>query len=244
MKLTVKKTAALADISIRTLHYYDEIGLLKPSDISTSGYRLYDDEDINRLMQILFFKELGFSLKDISDMMSNPDYDKNEALKKHKQLLILKKEHISRLIALTEQAIGGKVMEKDTEKIQQYEKIKEQYANEAKQKWGKTDAYNQSLKKHDSYNSQDKIKMMKESEEIFKSFAQSRNLDPKDEKVQNLVKRWQDYITKYSYDCTKQILSSLAVMYTEDERFKANIDKYGEGTAKFMSDAIMIYCKD
>jgi len=91
MKLTVKKTAALADISIRTLHYYDEIGLLKPSDISTSGYRLYDDEEINRLMQILFFKELGFSLKDISDMMSNPDYDKNEALKKHKQLLILKK---------------------------------------------------------------------------------------------------------------------------------------------------------
>lgn len=241
--LSIKKTAALTGLSIRAIHYYDEIGLLKPSGLTKAGYRQYDDEAISALMQIMFYKELGFSLKEIANIMKKSDYDKNEALIKHRDLLIFKKKHIESLIELTKQALKGEEMNVKNDVLQEYENARKQYADEAEQKWGKSKAYQQSVIKHDSYNEKEKIDMMKEAEEIFKEFANNIGTDPSDVLVQKLVKRWQQHITRYSYDCTTEILKGLALMYVEDERFKKNLDKYGKGTAKLMHDAIIVYCK-
>lgn len=241
--LNVKNTAALTGLSIRALHYYDEIGLLKPSGTTKAGYRQYDDEAICKLMQIMFYKELGLSLKEIANIMAKPDYDKKEVLIKHKNLLMLKRKHIEGLIELTQQALRGEEMKVKKDILQEYENAKKQYANEVEQKWGKSKAYQQSVIKHDSYNEKEKIDMMKEAEEIFKEFANNIGTDPSDVLVQKLVKRWQQHITRYSYDCTTEILKGLALMYVEDERFKKNLDKYGKGTAKLMHDAIIVYCK-
>ncbi len=243
MLLSIKKAAAITGSSVRALHYYDEIGLLKPSSITDAGYRQYDDDAVCSLMQIMFFKELGFPLKEIINMMKNPDYDKKEALQKHKKLLLLRKKHIESLIELTNQTLGGKEMGAKNKVLQEYEDARKQYADEVEAKWGKTKAYEQSVKKHTAYSEEDKINMMKESEEIFKEFADNIGIDPADNKVQKLVKRWQEHITRYSYDCTKEILKGLALLYVEDKRFKKNLDKYGEGTAKLMHDAIIEYCK-
>jgi DNA-binding transcriptional MerR regulator len=220
MLLSIKKTADITGLSIRALHYYDEIGLLKPSRITDAGYRQYDNDAISLLMQIMFFKELGFPLKEIIKMMKNPDYDNKEALEKHKQLLMLRKKHIESLIELTDQTLGGKEMNSQNEVLQEYENARKQYADEAEKKWGHTKAYKQSVKKHTAYSDKDKVDMMNEAEEIFNEFANNIGTDPADEKVQKLVKRWQEHITRYSYDCTKEILSGLALMYMEDERFK------------------------
>jgi len=242
--LSIKNTSALTGLSIRALRYYDEIGLLKPPVVTDAGYRFYDDEAISRLMQILFFKELGFPLKEIVKMMNNPDYNREEMLEKHKNLLILKKNHIDRLIELTEQTLGGEEMSTINKSLQEYENAKKQYSAEVEQKWGKTKAYQQSVQQHAGYTDKEKSDMMDEAEKIFKEFAKNIGEDSADYKVQNLVNRWQEHITRYSYDCTKETLQGLALMYVEDERFKTNLDKYGEGTAKLMSDAIIVYCKE
>lgn len=128
--------------------------------------------------------------------------------------------------------------------LTEIEANKKQYATEVKERWGKTAAYAQSKEKTSNYDS-DKWQMISgESQDILKAFAHNRDNDPESEIAQALVKGWQDYITAHFYDCTKEILSCLGLMYVSDERFKENIDKNGEGTARFMAKAIAFYCMD
>lgn len=241
--MRISEVAKLTGITVRTLHYYDEVGLLKPSEITEAGYRLYSREDLEILQQILFFRELDFPLSQIKEIMNNPNYDKEEALKKQKELLIQQRQRIEGLIKLIEKRIeGDNNMSFKEFDMNEIEENKKKYAKEVKERWGTSKSYEESEKKTSSYNKEKWGDINQETSEIFKGFAELRNSDPGSEEVQELVRRWQKYITDNFYTCTNEILSGLGLMYVEDERFKENLDKNGEGTAKLMAEAIKIYC--
>lgn len=241
--MKISEVAKLSGVTVRTLHYYDEIGLLKPSKTTEAGYRMYSIEDLEKLQQILFFRELDFPLNEIKEIMINPKYDKIEALNKHKELLIEKRKRIDGLVTLIDKTIKGdnnmSFKEFDNSKI---EENKRKYAEEVKNRWGNTDAYKEYEKKTGSYDKNSWNTINEEMAEILKEFADNRDKDVNSDIVQSLVEKWRGYITLNFYNCTKEILSCLGLMYTGDERFKENIDKYGEGTAEFMAKAIEIYC--
>ena len=241
--MKIGEVAKLSGVTVRTLHYYDEIGLLKPSKTTEAGYRMYSIEDLEKLQQILFFRELDFPLNEIKEIMINPKYDKIEALNKHKELLIEKRKRIDGLVTLIDKTIKGdnnmSFKEFDNSKI---EENKRKYAEEVKKRWGNTDAYKEYEKKTGSYDKNSWNTINEEMAEILKEFADNRDKDVNSDIVQSLVEKWRGYITLNFYNCTKEILSCLGLMYTGDERFKENIDKYGEGTAEFMAKAIEIYC--
>ena len=233
----------ISGVTVRTLHYYDEIGLLKPSKTTEAGYRMYSIEDLEKLQQILFFRELDFPLNEIKEIMINPKYDKIEALNKHKELLIEKRKRIDGLVTLIDKTIKGdnnmSFKEFDNSKI---EENKRKYSEEVKKRWGNTDAYKEYEKKTTSYDENSWNTINEEMAKILKEFADNRDKDVNSDIVQSLVEKWRGYITLNFYNCTKEILSCLGLMYIGDERFKENIDKYGEGTSEFMAKAIEIYC--
>lgn len=243
MKLKINEVAKLTGVTVRTLHYYDEIGLLKPSKVSEANYRLYDAAAIEMLQQILFFKELDFPLNEIKEIVKSESFDRTEALEKHKELLIKKRKRIDKLINLVEKTIEGEcnMSFKEFDNID-FENAKNKYAKEVKERWGKTDAYVESETKTKKYGKEQWKQVNEEGGNILKAFAENREKSADSKEVQALVKEWQDYITKRFYKCTNEILKGLGVMYLQDERFKKNIDSYGKGTTEFMSQAIKIYC--
>ena len=228
--MTVNEVSKLTGVSIRTLQYYDKIGLLHPAKYTEAGYRLYNDAALETLQQILLFRELEFPLKDIKEIISRPDFDRSKALEQQIKLLTLKKEHIENLIDL---AKGIKLLGVRKLKFEAFDTSKiDEYAAQAKAYWGKTPAYKEFEEK-----SQGMI-------DIFGEFGQIRNTEPSSKDAQALVKKLQDYITEHMYTCTKKILSSLGKMYAGGGDFTKNIDSYGgEGTAEFTSQAIEIYCR-
>ena len=242
--MKINEVAKLSGVTVRTLHYYDEIGLLKPSEITEAGYRLYDSTALETLQQILFFRELDFSLNDIKEIMKNPNYDKANALTKHRELLLQKRNHIDDLIVLVDNTLKGEYdMSFKQFDMTEFEATKKKYAAEVKERWGNTAAYNESEKKTSSYDDNQWKVLSGEGKAILQEFGENRNIQPESKEAQALVKKWQDYITANFYNCTKEILSCLGLMYIGDERFTKNIDQNGEGTAAFMAAAIEIYCR-
>lgn len=243
MRLSVGEIGSLTGVSARTLHYYDEIGLLKPSEIAESGYRYYDGEAMARLEQILFYRELDFSLADIARILSAPDYDRREAMKQHRALLVMKRDRLDGLIRLTEETLEeGATNMKAFDKTG-IEQAQAKYAQEAQQKYGKTDAYKESAVKTKGYTDKDWAAAQAEMDDILKAFAARLDSDPAGEAVQALVKRWQDHITARYYKCTDEILAGLGELYVADARFTENMDRFGDGTAQLMADAIRAYTK-
>lgn len=244
MRLTISEIAKLAGVSVRTLHYYDEIDLLKPSETdANTGYRYYDESSVERLQQILFYRELDFELKEIVKIMNASDYKKEEALIKQRELLKLKRKRLDKLIRLLDTNLkGDNTMSFSEFDMTEIENAREKYAKEVEERWGKTDAYAQSQKKTGKYNKEDWAKIAEKSDAIMKDFAKHIGEAPDSEEVQELVGRWQQFITDSYYDCTKEILAGLGQMYVADERFMENIDKFGKGNAKLMSEAIKVYC--
>ena len=249
MKMSVKEFAALCGVSARTLRYYDEIGLLKPAAVDKySGYRFYDGNSLVRMQEILFYRELDFSLKSISDILSSPDYDRRKAMEEQKRLLTLKKQRLERLIEALETAEtseqGGIIMNFEALDNSAYEAALREYAAEAKDKWGKTEAYSEYEKKSRNYSGDKQSEIISAMDGISAEFANclKKGETPDSKTALDLVKRWQDFITENYYKCTDEILSGLGKMYTADERFRKNIDRHGEGTADFMSRAIAAYC--
>ncbi len=238
MRMNVKKFADFTGVSVRTLHYYDEIGLLKPFFVDEeNGYRYYGEKEAERMQEILFYRELDFTLKQIKEIISSTTYDKTEALKEQKTLLILKKERLEKVINALENAEKGEgIMD-----FKAFDKKDfENYKKEVKERWGHTQAYRESLEKSADYGDiADGIST------IMKAFgdAKKSGASADSEVVQVLVKQLQNFITKTQYNCTNEILLCLGEMYIADERFKENIDKYGIGNAQFINEAIKIYCK-
>lgn len=242
----IREFAKLTGVSVRTLHYYDEIGLLKPSSVDEqNGYRFYDERCLERMQEILFYRELDFPLKDIQAILSSPDYDKQTALKEQKHLLTLKKKRLERLITALDSAMKGENLTMNIFDNSEFEAQREQYAKEAKEKWGATDAYKESAEKTSGYSKEKWNEVNDGMNALMAEFSACRKdgFAPDSAEAQAIVKKWQDYISANFYSCTKEILAGLGEMYVADERFKANIDSHGDGTADFMREAIAAYCK-
>ena len=239
--MTVKEVSKLSGVSIRTLHYYDIIGLLQPTEVTDAGYRLYGDAALERLQQILLFRELEFPLKEIKGILDAPSFDRNKALEQQIELLVLKKEHLENLINFARgiKKIGVKHMDFtafDTRKI-------DEYSERAKEQWGKTEAYKEFEEKSKDWTEDTTKDIVNDFMKIFVVFGSMKEKQPADAEVQAQVKKLQDYITEHFYNCTTQILSGLGRMYTAGGEFTENIDKAGGvGTAEFTARAIEIYC--
>lgn len=239
---TVHEVSELSGVSVKTLHYYDKIGLLHPAQVTKAGYRLYDDANLDRLQLILLFRELKFPLKDIALILDSSTGDRNQLLDQQITLLKLQKEHIEDLIDLACEIkrIGVKKLDFsafNTKKI-------DEYAAQAKATWGKKEAYREFEKKNEGRTIEEEKVLSLEMMEIFEKFGQMRELDPKEERVQQQVAKLRQFITDHYYTCTKEILSSLGMMYSGGGSMTENIDKMGgDGTAEFADQAIQIYCK-
>ncbi len=239
---TVKEVSTLTGVSIRTLHYYDSIGLLSPTQITESGYRLYDDIALERLQSILLFRELQFPLKEIKAILDSPGFDRKKALEQQIALLELKKEHIENLIDLARgiKMIGVKPLMDfsafDTRKL-------DEYAREAKANWGKTDAYKEFEEKDKNRTKEERNQITEEFMALFEELGTMRGLDPAEEQVQKVVEKIQTYITEHFYSCTPGYLTSLGVMYGGGGAMTENIDAVGgPGTGAFVARAVEIYC--
>lgn len=242
MKMQIKEFAELTEVSVRTLHYYDEIGLLKPDEVDEeNGYRYYGEPAFEKMLEILFFRELGFPLKSIKEILSSPDYNKKEAFRKQKELLKLKMEKLQKMIFVLENAEKGEFYMSRIDST--YEKTRKQYEAEAKEKWGNTDAYKESQQKTAAYSKEKWNDVSSGLDEVIAEFANAKAEGKSAEESVSLAEKLQQYITDNFYTCTKEILSGLGEMYVLDERFKENMDKHGEGTAEFVRDTIKFYCR-
>ncbi len=246
MKMSIKQFAEMAGVSVRTLHYYDEIGLLSPDYVeSQNGYRFYGENALERMQEILFYRELHFPLKAIADIVSSPDYDKKGVLDGQKKLLILKKQRLERIIRAIEDAQKGeKKMDFNAFDKTEFEKAKTVYKEEAKARWGDTQAFKESEQKTSSYGDDKWEKIGMDIEGIISEFSDAKKSGKAEnsEEAISLAKKLQVYITETQYTCTDEILLSLGEMYISDERFKKNIDRHGIGTAEYISRAIKAYC--
>ena len=240
--MTVNEVSKLTGLSVRTLQYYDRIGLLTPSGHTGAGYRLYDDTALESLQQIMLFRELEFPLKDIKAIMSDPHFDREKALGQQIELLKLRREHLDGLIEFAEKikTTGGINMgfnAFDTSKL-------DEYAKRAKEQWGNTAEYRESEEKSSKRSGADNKRLARETMELFAQFGELRGRDPADSEVQAQVKHLQDFFCENYYNCTNDILRGLGRMYADGGEFTENIDKAGgKGTAEFVSRAIEIYCK-
>ena len=240
--MTVNEVSKLAGVSIRTLQYYDSIGLLKPAEYTESGYRLYDDAAMERLQQILLFRELEFPLKEIKEIITQPDFDKQKALEQQIVLLTIKKEHLENLIDFARgiQNGGNNIMDFtafDTSKL-------EEYTRKAKEQWGDSKAFSEYEQKSASRSKDDEKKLWSDFMKLFEKCGKLKDSDPKSAEAQAMIKDIQNYITQNFYECTNEILAGLGKMYAAEGEFKTNIDKAGgNGTAEFVSRAIAEYVK-
>ena len=238
---TVHEVSEMSGVSVRTLHHYDAIGLLKPASVTRAGYRLYDDTGLQRLRNILFFRELEFSLREIKGILDDPAYDPQKALEQQIRLLEMQRDRLDSIIkqAKNMKNKGGPTMGFDV-----FDKKKlEEYKQEARKKWGGTEALKESEQKSAARTPGQESAVAEGLMDIFREFGALRGSAPGSPEAQKKVVELQRYITDHYYTCTKEILKGLGQMYTCDERFRSNIDKAGgEGTAGFAAKAIDVFC--
>ena len=239
--MTVHEVSRLAGVSIRTLQYYDRIGLLHPAGYTDAGYRLYDDTDLERLQHILLFRELEFPLKDIKAIINSPDFDRSKALEQQIELLKLKKEHIENLMNF---ALGIKMLGVKQMDFKAFDRSKlDEYSRRAKELYGNMPEYKEMQEKTKNRTEEDDRILADRFMLFFKEAGEIKDTDPASPEAQDIVKRIQEYITENLYTCSNKILSGLGKMYPGDGEFTKNIDEYGgEGTAEFVDKAIQIYC--
>ena len=239
--MTVHEVSRLAGVSIRTLQYYDRIDLLRPAGYTDAGYRLYDDEQLERLQCILLFRELEFPLKDIIAIMDSPDFDRSRALEQQIELLRLKKEHIENLMNF---ALGIKLTGVKHMDFKAFDRSKlDEYSRQAKELYGNTPEYRQMQEKMKNRSKEEDNLLADRFMLLFKEAGTIKDSDPASPEAQDLVKRIQDFITENMYTCTTRILRGLGKMYSGGGDFTQNIDEYGgAGTADFVDRAIQIYC--
>ncbi|WP_026674084.1 MerR family transcriptional regulator [Alkalihalobacterium bogoriense] len=233
MSMKVKEVANLVGISVRALHHYDEIGLLSPKVKSEKGYRLYSDNDLEKLQQILSFKELGFSLKQIKEIVNDPSFNRDEALQRQKRMLVEKRNRIDTMIETIEKTIQnakGEVTLTNKEKFSGFDFKKNHYEQEARNRWGKMVVGN-SLTKGD----EEKIN------QLYRNLATIRHHSPASNQAQYYIKQWYEYLNTHFGTYTLEAFKGLGQLYVLDARFTKNIDQFGKGLAQFMSEAMEIY---
>ena len=240
---TVNQIAKQTGVSVRTLHHYDAIGLLKPTEITEAGYRLYDADALERLYLIIVYRELGFSLKKIAEILDAPDFDRNRALEEQIALLEQKREQLQNRITFARGLILTGVRHLNYEGFD-YKKI-DDYSAQAKAMWGKTDAYKEFEQKSKGRTREDEKGLGNDLMSLFTELGKFRAQDPGSEAVQLWVAQLQNFITEHYYTCTKPILKGLGEMYAGGGSMTENIDKAGgSGTGEFAKKAIDIFCAE
>lgn len=234
--MKVKEVSQLTGISVRTLHYYDDIGLLTPDHTTEAGYRLYSDENLATLQQILFFRELDFPLKKIKELLTSPTFDRQKAFELQRKMLITKRKQLDRMIQTIDKSIrngkGELVMTKE-EKFEGFDFSKNPYEQEARERWGDK-AVDEANKKGPE--------LREKMNEIYIKLAGLRHLPPESPQAQAGIEQWFTYLNKIG-TYSLAAFASLGQMYVDDERFRKNIDQFGEGLAEFMRDAMEMYAK-
>lgn len=237
----ISEVSRLTGVSKRTLQYYDQIGLLKPSSVTEAGYRMYGDEALERLQQILLYRELQFPLKEVKRILDSTDYDRNRALEQQIELLRMKKDHLETLItfAVGLKGTGIRYMDFsafDTRKM-------DEYARQARENWGQTQEYKEFEEKQKSRNQQQENAMTEAFMQLFVRFGQLRTGMPDAPEAQAMVQEVKDFISEHFYQCSNQVLSVLGKMYAGGGSMTENIDAAGgEGTGAFVYKAIEHYC--
>ncbi|WP_163100772.1 MerR family transcriptional regulator [Peribacillus alkalitolerans] len=249
MEYTVQKLGQLAGISNRTLRYYDEIGILKPARMNSSGYRIYGQAEVDRLQQILFFRELGLSLEKIKEIVTAPSFNGAEALKEHREKLLDKRNQLDLLIANVEKSIAlteGRITMSDKEKFEGFKQKmiddnEKKYGKEIREKYG-DDAVNNSNEKVKNMTKEQHEEVTRLANEVTETIAEAfKKGDPASDIAQKAADLHKKWLTFYWSEYSKEAHAGLAQMYVDDERFKAYYDKEQPGTAEFLRDAIHIY---
>lgn len=240
-ELSVSEVSKMTGISVRTLHYYDEIGLLVPNKDIEKGYRNYNKKHLEVLQQIMFFKELNFELKDIKIILDNPTFNKKHILKKQKNLLQIKRDRLDNLINAIDEIITNreeidfKMFNND-----KYENELEKYKEEAKEKYGKKyEEFESNMKK---LSKKDESEKMNKMMDIFKAISECMDDGIESDTVQEKVDEWFNFINNTFYKCDLTLFKGLGELYVADTRFENNINKIKDGLAKFICDAIAYYC--
>jgi len=246
MNYTIKKVADLAGISVRTLHYYDQIGLLRPSFSAANGYRYYTENELMKLQQILFFRELEFSLEQIKEMMKSPMFDAEKVLIEQRELLRLKRDRLDNLLNTIDDTLeskkGGEGMSDDQILGNFSKKQMEEYKEEAKKRWGQTNAWKQSQERTKNWTDEDYKRIAKEGEKWTKKLAEMRNKEfaPESPEIQEMVSQHYNSLRSF-YEPNLEMYKGLGQMYVDDPRFTAYYDRFGKGLAIFLRDAMLIF---
>ncbi|MHB0877213.1 MAG: MerR family transcriptional regulator [Anaerolineae bacterium] len=245
MAYTVKAVADMANVSVRALHHYDHIGLLKPASVSPAGYRLYTDADLERLQQILFFRELGFPLQEIKAVLDSPGFDRKEALIAHRRILLEKRHRLDLMVASLDRTIDAVEREEPVESQSLFEGFdratEAQYREEARQRWG-SEVVDESYRRVSQYSKEQWDAVQAEYSEIYQVLAGLMDRDPSDPEVQAYVDRHFRAINANFYTCSLQVFRGLGEMYVADGRFTAFYEKIKPGLAQFLSAAMSAYC--
>lgn len=249
MEYTVQKLGQLAGVSTRTLRYYDEIGILKPARINSSGYRIYGQAEVNTLQQILFYRELGVGLDSIKEIVTAPTFDGAKALREHREKLLEKREQLDLLIANVDKTIAlteGRITMSNKEKFEGFKKKmiednEKKYGKEIREKYGKETVEASNAKVMNMTQEQyEEVTAL--AEQIHTTLAEAlKTGDPAGELAQKAADLHKQWLTYYWKEYSKEAHAGLAQMYVDDERFTAYYDKEQPGTAEFLRDAIHIY---
>jgi len=240
-EMKVKEVADLVGISVRTLHHYDEISLLVPEETTLSGYRMYSEENLEMLQQILFFRELGFPLKQIRKILESPEFDRLEALVLQRGMLEDKRKKLDQMIETIDQTImyrKGEATMTNEEKFKGFDFSNNPYEQEARERWGNdsVDKLNKKLK-----SSEQKEALANKCNDLYKRLADIRKSSPSSAEAQQLIGEWYRLLNNNFGNYSLDAFKGLGQMYVTDERFTENIDQHGEGLAQFMADAMIIY---
>lgn len=240
--MTVKEMSGRTGVSIRTLQYYDRIGLLHPAGHTASSYRLYDDADLERMQQILLFRELRFPLKQIGKILDSPGFDRKKALRQQIDLLTIQKERLEALILLAEDVMTKGERTMDFEPFST--RKQEAYTEQARKQWGDTAAWAEYENKSDGRTKEESDRIAGELMKLFEGFGVLRGTDPSSGEAQAQVKTLQSFLSEHYYTCTTDILRALGQMYAAGGEMTENIDRAGgSGTAAFAAAAIEMYCR-
>lgn len=236
----VKEVAELTGVSIRTLHHYDQIGLLSPEQTTEAGYRQYSSRDLETLQQILFFRELGFPLKRIGDILRNPEFDRKEAFALQHKALLEKRSRLDRMIRTLENSMKdkkGELQMTDKEKFEGFDFTANPYEEEARRRWG-NETVDRSKETLANMGPDGQKQLGESMDALFSKLAAMRHLDPGSADVQQAIREWHNLLNSTGHTYSAEAFKGLGELYVQDERFTRNMDRFGDGFARFMADAM------
>ena len=244
MSYSVGQVAGFAGVTVRTLHHYDEIGLLVPSERSHAGHRRYSDVDLDRLQQILFYRELGFPLDEVAALLDDPEADPRAHLRRQHELLTARIEKLQQMAAAVEHAMEARKMGINLTPEERFEvfgdKDPEEHAEEAERRWGGTEAYAESQRRAARYTKDDWKRMQAEVDSWGERYdaLMAAGEPATGERAMDMAEEHRQHIGQWFYDCSYEMQRGLGEMYVSDERFKAFYDSMRPGLAEHLRDAI------